>query len=403
MTHRHPITARPSVAARRSPSPASLLAAVAACGDDDERRPRPTAASDHRRAAPTTDRRDRRRRRRRPRRRRRRPSRPRPPRRSMPSDAAHRRAGGRPRPTRRPRRRWSSRSTTSRRPPADRAQPSPTSCSRRSSRAALTRFAAVFHSPERRPGRPDPLRPHPGRRPARRRCNAPLFVWSGGNAGVNAGDRRRPTLVDRRARVTPTGYYRVAAAAARRTTCTTAPTRSVRAGPAGAPGAPPQQFDVPAPGRDRSPASRRRRRRRPIGSASQVRLGLGRRHRHVPAARQNGDPHDDRRRRPDRRRTTSSCWRRVPAEPGRRQQPRGADRRHRPGVRVHRRQGRCRHVDARRSRIDPFTLHRRRRHADRARRRAARGSSWPTNVAHAPTPATTGVDLVDQTGCLIDR
>ena len=87
-----------------------------------------------------------------------------------------------------------------------RASPSPTSCSKRSSRARATRFAAVFHSQSA-----DPIGPIRSGRTQDialfSSFNSPLFVWSGGNAGVtrlidestliNMGPNHAPGLLPR--------------------------------------------------------------------------------------------------------------------------------------------------------------------------------------------------------------
>ena len=100
-----------------------------------------------------------------------------------------------------------------------------------------TRFAAVFHCKSS-----DPVGPIRSGRTQDinlfRSFNHPLFVWSGGNAGVTrrSTSRRSSTW----ARTTPPAT--TAARVARRTTCTTAPTAIWSQTPADQPGPPPQQF-----------------------------------------------------------------------------------------------------------------------------------------------------------------
>ena len=95
-------------------------------------------------------------------------------------------------------------------PPADRPQRGRHRV-RGDRRGRLTRFAAVFHSQDAEPGRPDPLRPHARTSTCSARCNQPLFAWSGGNAGVTRaiGDSR-PHRRSAAARQRRGGYRRSA-------------------------------------------------------------------------------------------------------------------------------------------------------------------------------------------------
>ena len=287
---------------------------------------------------------------------------------------------------RRTARRWSSRSTTTRRPARRPASTRPTSSSRRSSRAGhpLRRRVPLAR---RRPGRPDPLRPHPGRRPARRLQPAAVRLERR-QRRRHAGDRRL-RLHRHSTRAHAAGYYRGRAATARRTTCTPTPTRCGRR-------------------RRRSDRARRRRcsptcdpgeasagqpgdrRRRADGQHPRA-LGLGRRHRRLPCA-------------PERaRRTTTEAHGQVVADNVVvlvvDYQPSAVDRRS-PEAQTRRRRARS-YVFSdgkvrRRARgsapigIDPFGSVDADGATDRAARRAAPGSSWPTTPTTTPS---TGVGL----------
>ena len=241
------------------------------------------------------------------------------------TDAATREPAGAGGQDRQPRRRPARRAASTR----------PTSCSRRSSRS-ITRFAAVFQSQDA-----DPVGPI---RSGRTQdidllgsFNQPLFAWSGGNANVTAAIDDSD-LVDLSAVAAPATT--AASSATTRPRGSAQPVRATRAtlyalAPPDA-GPPPQQFTVPRRRARRSTASRRRASTCEMDGVDvnwtwDADTGL------LPAlaaaASRTTTPSVGQVTQRQRRRARG----RLPAEPGRRAQPRGADRRHRRGVRVHRR------------------------------------------------------------------
>ena len=176
----------------------------------------------------------------------------------------------------------------------------------------------------RRPGRPDPLRPHAGHRPAR---------------------VARPSRCSRGAAATPTSRRRSASVGPRRRQLDRRPaTRRVRIRSTGreAPhnlyASTPRLFAnftpafaraaaaaVHLPRRGRGVQRRGDRRRRPRDGRCRRSLGVGRRQPARYLRVQGGKPHHDDGGEPGQRRQRRRARGRLPAQPGRRAQPRGAD------------------------------------------------------------------------------
>ena len=346
------------------------------------RRATDDGARDHRGADDDARRRRRPPRRRRPRTRRRRPPSRRPPRTEAvdPADAAHR-AAARVRPgRRRTARRWSSRSTTTR---AARPQ-SGLNAGRhrvrgdRRGRHPLRRRVPLAG---RQPGRPDPLRPHPGRRPARRAATSRCSPGAAATPGVDRGDRRlrlhRPQPTARHGGLLPApGQQRP-----RRTTSTPTPTRCA---PQTTPeaGRPVPLFSLPRARRGAARATRRRRAEVQHGQRHRA-SGSTTRRPAATCARTNGRPHDDgndgqrvnatnvvdpRRRRTGRATSTAAARRRSPIGGGRR--------------RAQRRHGAAPARGCATRRTDALRPVRRRRHGRSSCSPAAPGSSSPIVVDH---------------------
>ena len=198
------------------------------------------------------------------------------------ADAAHRPAAGDPAKRRRPAPALVVKiDNTSERPPADRPQPAADIVYEELVNDSLTRFAVVFHSQGSRPGRPDPLRSHPGHRPARV-VDGPLFLWSGGNADVTIAISDSDLVDLARPRQRAGGLFRERGPSSRQHNLFGEHQRVLDAGPARRSRRRRPHRSLTATTARGRPASAGRRPRRPARHRSQVHVDVERRERRGP-------------------------------------------------------------------------------------------------------------------------